>query len=67
MSYSDEGDAEKLERERTIVGVTMEPIIDHIQITVRDMATAEPFYDRLMPLLGFDLARKVSAVIDTRP
>jgi hypothetical protein len=43
MSFSDEGDAEKLETERTIVGVTMEPIIDHIQSTVRDMAVAEPF------------------------
>lgn len=32
----------------------MEPSIDHIQITVRDMAVAVPFYDRLMPVLGFD-------------
>ncbi|MCA9319697.1 MAG: VOC family protein [Planctomycetes bacterium] len=32
----------------------MEPIVDHIQITVRDMQVAVPFYDRLMPLLGFD-------------
>lgn len=64
MSFSGEGDAEKLETKRSIVGVTMEPIIDHIQITVRDMATAERFYDRLTPLLGFDPARKASAVID---
>ncbi len=42
----------------------MEPIIDHIQITVRDMAIAEPFYDRLLPLLGFDLRKKSGAVID---
>jgi catechol 2,3-dioxygenase-like lactoylglutathione lyase family enzyme len=32
----------------------MEPIVDHIEITVRDMAVAVPFYDRLLPLLGFD-------------
>lgn len=42
----------------------MEPIIDHIQITVKDMAVAEAFYDKLLPLLGFDLQRKVGAVID---
>ena len=42
----------------------MEPIIDHIEITVKDMATAVPFYDKLMPLLGFDLRDKGSAVIE---
>lgn len=36
----------------------MEPIIDHIQVTVKDLAVAEPFYDKLMPILGFDLSRK---------
>ena len=36
----------------------MKPIIDHIQITVRDMKVAEPFYDKLMPILGFDLNLK---------
>ena len=41
----------------------MEPIIDHIEITVRDMATAVPFYDRLLPLLGFDLAHRSDAII----
>jgi catechol 2,3-dioxygenase-like lactoylglutathione lyase family enzyme len=41
----------------------MEPIIDHIQITVRDMAVAVPFYDKLLPLLGFDPQRKRTAVI----
>ena len=41
----------------------MEPIIDHIQITVRDMSIAVPFYDKLMPLLGFDIKSKTSAVI----
>ena len=42
----------------------MEPIIDHIQITVKDMSIAEPFYDKLFPLLGFDIQNKGSAVID---
>ncbi len=36
----------------------MTPIIDHIQITVKDIKIAEPFYDKLMPILGFDLNRK---------
>lgn len=38
--------------------------IDHIQVTVRDMRVAEPFYDRLMPIFGFDINRKVSAVLE---
>ncbi len=42
---------------------TLTPI-DHIQITVRDMRVAEPFYDKLMPLFGYDLQNKISAVIE---
>ena len=42
----------------------MEPIIDHIEITVRDMAAAVPFYDRLLPLLGFELKNRRDVVID---
>ncbi|MEJ2719628.1 MAG: VOC family protein [bacterium] len=42
----------------------MEPVIDHIQITVKDMSVAVPFYDKLLPLLGFDIETKVSAVIE---
>lgn len=42
----------------------MEPIIDHIQITVKDMSTAMPFYDKFLPLLGFDLQNKGGAVIE---
>lgn len=42
----------------------MEPIIDHIQITVKDIAAAESFYAKFLPLLGFDPAQKSSAVID---
>ncbi len=41
----------------------MVPEIGHIQITVRDMESAERFYDRMMPLLGFDLARKVRGYV----
>jgi catechol 2,3-dioxygenase-like lactoylglutathione lyase family enzyme len=36
----------------------MNPIIDHIQITVKDLKIAESFYDKLLPVLGFDLSRK---------
>jgi catechol 2,3-dioxygenase-like lactoylglutathione lyase family enzyme len=42
----------------------MEPIIDHIQITVKDMSVAVPFYDKLLPILGFDIQKRVSAVIE---
>jgi len=42
----------------------MKPIIDHIQITVKDINTAESFYDKFLPLLGFDIERKVSAEIE---
>jgi catechol 2,3-dioxygenase-like lactoylglutathione lyase family enzyme len=42
----------------------MEPVVDHLQITVKDMEVAVPFYDKLMPLLGFDPDRKVRAQIE---
>lgn len=42
----------------------MEPVIDHIQITVRDLAVAVAFYDRLLPLLGFELQKKASGIIE---
>ena len=42
----------------------MEPIIDHIQITVKDMTTAVAFYDKLLPLLGFDIRNRVAGVIE---
>lgn len=42
----------------------MQPIIDHIQITVKDMAVAVPFYDKFLPLLGFDPKSRSSAVIE---
>jgi catechol 2,3-dioxygenase-like lactoylglutathione lyase family enzyme len=42
----------------------MKPIIDHIQITVKEMNIAEPFYDKFLPLLGFDIKNKVNAVIE---
>ena len=31
----------------------MKPVIDHIQITVRDMDVAVPFYDKMLSLLRF--------------
>ena len=42
----------------------MQPIIDHIQITVKNLESAEPFYDALMPILGFDLAKKSKGRVD---
>lgn len=36
----------------------MQPVIDHIHLTVPDLTEAERFYDKLLPLLGFDLALK---------
>lgn len=36
----------------------MQPVIDHIQITVKDLKVAEPFYDKLLAVLGFDISRK---------
>lgn len=42
----------------------MEPIIDHIHITVSDFERAEKFYDKLMPILGFDLCYKEIDIID---
>lgn len=42
----------------------MEPIIDHIQITIKDMSIAVPFYEKLMPLLGFDPKKKSEAVVE---
>ncbi len=41
----------------------MKPVIDHIQITVKNLDTAEPFYDRFLQLLGFDIKNKVKAFI----
>jgi catechol 2,3-dioxygenase-like lactoylglutathione lyase family enzyme len=42
----------------------MEPVIDHIEITVKDMAKAVIFYDRLLPLLGYDLSHRSSTFIE---
>lgn len=36
----------------------MLPMIDHIHITVEDIDRTERFYDKLLPLLGFDLSLK---------
>ena len=42
----------------------MKPVIDHIQITVKNLAVAEPFYDKFLPLLGFDLSLKSKGRVD---
>ncbi len=36
----------------------MKPVIDHIQITVKDLNIAEAFYDKFLAVLGFDIQRK---------
>lgn len=41
----------------------MKPIVDHIQITIKDLKVAEPFYDKLMPILGFDINRKSKGAV----
>ncbi|MFB6318368.1 VOC family protein [Saccharicrinis sp. FJH54] len=41
----------------------MQPLIDHIQITVKNIKVAEAFYDKFLPILGFDINRKVKAFI----
>ena len=41
----------------------MKPIIDHLQITVKDFDQAELFYDKLMPILGFDLSKKSKGAV----
>jgi catechol 2,3-dioxygenase-like lactoylglutathione lyase family enzyme len=47
-----------------LFGDAMEPIIDHIQVTVQSMTVAVEFYDKLMPLLGFSPEKRASAVIE---
>ena len=42
----------------------MIPIIDHIQITVKNLSAAEAFYDKMFALLGFDISKKSRAVIE---
>lgn len=37
--------------------------IHHIQITVNDVKKAEPFYDQLFHLLGFDVQKKYSGYL----
>jgi len=41
----------------------MKPKIDHIQITVKNLKVAEDFYDKFLPIIGFDINRKVTAFI----
>ncbi|WP_319480686.1 VOC family protein [uncultured Draconibacterium sp.] len=41
----------------------MQPIIDHIEITVKDLDQTVSFYDKFLPLLGFSPDKKTSAYI----
>lgn len=49
-------------RSRTTIK-NMKPVIDHIQITVKNLEYAESFYDKLMPILGFDLNKKSKGTV----
>ena len=42
----------------------MEPVVDHIQITVRDLATAVSFYDGFLALLGFNVRDRSSVRLE---
>lgn len=41
----------------------MKYLIDHVQVTVRNIKKAEPFYDVLCEALGFDLSKKIHAYL----
>ena len=41
----------------------MKPVIDHIQITVKDLKTAEPFYDKFPEIPGFDIKYKSKGTV----
>lgn len=41
----------------------MKYLIDHVQVTVRNIKKAEPFYDTLCEALGFDLSKKIHAYL----
>ncbi len=41
----------------------MQPVIDHIQITVKNLKEAEAFYDRFLPVLGYNLAHKSKGAV----
>lgn len=42
----------------------MNPRLDHLQITVKSFDEAEKFYDKLMPLLGFEISKKSKGRVD---
>jgi len=42
----------------------MQPIIGHIQITVKNLEKAEAFYDAFLPIIGFDLSKKAKGRVD---
>lgn len=36
----------------------MQPVIDHVYITVQNIQRAEQFYDKFLPVVGFDIGLK---------
>ena len=38
--------------------------VDHLQVTVKNIDTAEVFYDGLMEALGFDLNKKINVYLE---
>lgn len=42
----------------------MKPIVDHLQITVRDLEASLPFYDEMFAILGFDVSKRSSAKLE---
>lgn len=42
----------------------MIPKIDHVQITVKNFAESEKYYDTFLPILGFDLSKKSKGRVD---
>lgn len=38
--------------------------VDHLQVTVKNIDTAEVFYDGLMETLGFDLNKKINVYLE---
>lgn len=53
-----------LQKLRIVKNELMKPKIDHIQITVKNLKVAESFYDKFLPIIGFDIKNKVTAFIE---
>ena len=42
----------------------MPPVIHHLQVTVPDVKQAEPFYDQLFTILGYDIQQKYNGYLE---